>query len=187
MSEKDDLDLLLDAALRSYADPGADSGLEQRILQRIQKHPSRLALHPWRNRLLWAAGISLAASCLLLAVVSTPPREMTPSSVNPHASVESRLPQLHATNPPHPLKTTPLRRKRSGPLAIPEQTLAPKLAVFPTPTPLSPQERALVHLVSGATAVQRKDFVAAQQQDDTPLRIAAISIPSLEPPETGKE
>ena len=32
MREKDDLDLLIDSALATYADPGPDSGLEDRVL-----------------------------------------------------------------------------------------------------------------------------------------------------------
>ena len=32
MREKDDLDLLIDSALATYADPGPDSGLEDRLL-----------------------------------------------------------------------------------------------------------------------------------------------------------
>ena len=32
MPEKDDLDRLLDSALSTYADPGPESGLEERVL-----------------------------------------------------------------------------------------------------------------------------------------------------------
>jgi hypothetical protein len=186
MSERDDLDLLLDAALRSYADPGADSGLEQRILRNVAGHAATTARHPWRSPLLWAAGLSLVAACLLLVFVSAPRPKAVQHTANTQAAVERR-PQPDTAATSRRSQTAQLHRKRLAPHSIPQSTAAPKLAVFPTPMPLSAEERELVLLVGAASAEQRKDLVIAQQQGDAPLRIAAISIPSLEPPEKGKE
>ncbi len=63
MREKDELDSLLDAALVTYADPGPDSGLEQRILARISaENFAASAPAPRRRWLPW--GIALAGACL---------------------------------------------------------------------------------------------------------------------------
>lgn len=181
----DDMDLLLDAALRSYADPGPDSGLEQRILHNVAQHAAVETRPAWRSRLLWASGFSLVATCLLLVWIFAPRLK-----TNLQASVERRTPQTRATRMPEAVATiqpVPLHRKSLVRRALTQPASAPKLAVFPMPTPLSPQERSLVRLVSVATAEQRKDLIAAQQLGDAPLRIATISIPSLEPPQKDKE
>ena len=49
MGNSDELDILLDSALTTYADPGPDSGLDQRILTRIS---TEAAPAPRRPRLL---------------------------------------------------------------------------------------------------------------------------------------
>jgi hypothetical protein len=186
MPDKNDMDVLLDAALRSYADPGADSGLEQRILRNVAEHAAATARHPWRSPLLWAAGLSLVTACLLLVFVSAPRSKTVQNAANAHAAIERR-PQPDTSTALRRSQTAQLHRKRLAPHSIRQLTAAPKLAVFPTPMPLSAEERELVLLVGASSAEQRKDLVIAQQQGDAPLRIAAISIPSLEPPEEGKE
>jgi hypothetical protein len=202
MSEKDDLNLLLDAALHSYSDPGAglDSGLEQRILHRIAEHAGVHAQSSRRRRLipinrLWAVGLSLAAATVLLVIVSAPWRKTRPRvapqvapyvAVDTQPTVESSRPTDHSvTRTLAPSRRVQLRRERSTTHAAPQQ--APKLAVFPTPTPLSAQEQALVRLVSSSSAQQQQDLMTAQQQAATPLRVAAISIPPIQPPQEGKE
>ena len=189
MPERDDLDLMLDAALRSYADPSADAGpdsdLAQRILRRIAERNPPRTQNPWRVRLLWAAGFSLAAASLLLLIVFAPWRKTLPPAPRTEASIKSRPPaELGAKRTPAP--SSPSHAHRRTPRSIPQLASAPKLAVFPTPTPLSAQERELVRLVAGASAEQRNNLMAAQQTI-APLHIAAISIPSIEPPQEGKE
>jgi hypothetical protein len=65
--------------------------------------------------------------------------------------------------------------------------VTPKLAVFPTPAPLSAEETALVRLASETTSEERKSILDAQRRAVEPLHITAIFIPPIEPPVEGKE
>ncbi|MGA2251861.1 hypothetical protein [Terracidiphilus sp.] len=57
----------------------------------------------------------------------------------------------------------------------------PKLDVFPTPQPLSPEERTFVRYVANMSESDRKALAATQDQPITPLAIAAIQIQPLAP------
>jgi hypothetical protein len=59
----------------------------------------------------------------------------------------------------------------------------PKLDVFPTPQPLTPEEQALVAFAVRAPESERKSFIEAQRQAEAPLRIAAIEIPPIDSPD----
>jgi hypothetical protein len=63
--------------------------------------------------------------------------------------------------------------------------LLPKREVFPTPQPLSPEERAFANFVARSTETERQSFIEAQKRDDAPLSIAAIEIQPLDPPSPG--
>ena len=61
----------------------------------------------------------------------------------------------------------------------------PKLDVFPTPQPLTAEERALVAFAANAPKPELKAVVDAQPQADAPLSIAAIEIQPLDSPDQG--
>jgi len=61
----------------------------------------------------------------------------------------------------------------------------PKLDVFPTPQPMTPQEKALVASTARASKPQLLALVTAQQNPEGPVTIAAIQIPPLEPIDQG--
>ena len=68
MREKDPLDLLIDSALSTYADPGPDSGLEDRVLTAVavRNETSRVRAR-WSPRWLpWAIAVPIAAVLILL-------------------------------------------------------------------------------------------------------------------------
>jgi hypothetical protein len=222
MREKDDLDLLLDSALSTYADPRA--GLEDRVLSALDaahiaagsrglqapeyKQLGKMAFRPGplsfqyirakykvhisRRRLAWAVAPPLAA-CLLLLWLSTPKTIHAPSTSTQ---------QAHQTNPspPIPLAAAPQfsmhTSRRHTPRAI-ESALTPlnaqvadalprpKLDVFPTPQPMSAEERAL-GLVAAQTPLPLRKALVEAQQDDLPIHIAATHIPPLESPDLGQ-
>jgi hypothetical protein len=195
MREKDDLDLLLDSALATYADPGPDSGLEYRVLAAltaIRTEPPAV-LTPWPRRWLpWAIAVPIAAGLLLLwlsmarnkPLPASEPQQARQSAPAPIAQpaapsneVRRAVPRRHPVRIPPP--TSSVQTAQATPL--------PKLDVFPTPQPLTAEERALVDVVAQSPLPVREALVQAQTQDDSPVRIAAIHIPPLEPSDQGQQ
>jgi hypothetical protein len=192
MREKDQLDLLIDAAAATYAEPRA--GLENRILLAISMERQAVAVKPAppiiprRPWLPWALALS-AAACLLLVtmILSNHTRRGTQTQNVPaqQARHESSGSALIASATPHAANARILisRPRRHTP-SLPPAPL-PKLDVFPTPQPLTPQEQALVTYATRASSPQLQALVAAQKEVGKPLNIAAINIPPLESPDEG--
>ena len=194
MRDKDGLDLLIDSALSTYADPGPDSGLEDRVLATLAA--VRTAAPPirggWRKRWLpWAVAIPIAAGLLFLwlsprrdkPLPASEPQQAcatTPPAIAPHAGpsseVRREVPHRHTARMPRP--ASPVQTAQAAPL--------PKLDVFPTPQPLTAEERALVLVVTQTPLPAREALVEAQSLDAAPVRIAEIQIPPLEPPDQGQ-
>jgi hypothetical protein len=72
-------------------------------------------------------------------------------------------------------------RQRGAVLRAKSEPL-PKLDIFPTPQPLSPQEQALADFAARAPKSERESLMAAQQKTAAPLHIAAIEIKPLNLP-----
>lgn len=192
MRDKDELDLLLDSALSTYADPGPDSGLEQRVLSALlaARVPVTPAASPRRRLLLWAIPLPVAA-CLLLLWYSTPGIQRVPSTLpqqDRHVHPAPIVPEVALaveTRPraPHATKHVPSAPQPST------QTVAsaafPKLDVFPTPHPLTPQEQAFAVFAVHASEAERKALAEAQQRINAPLSFAAIHIPPVQSPDQG--
>lgn len=185
---RDEIDLLLDSALATYTDPGPDCALEQRILTRIAAE-AHAAPRRW---LPWAIALPAAASLLIFILISHPWTNHT-SVLPQQANVSHRpMPSTKAANRPSSQAAQtrrskiPLRKQRPRHRALAVRSAPlPKLDIFPTPQPLSPQERALVNFAAHATKSERESLVTLQQQADAPLHIAAIQILPLQPPAAG--
>jgi hypothetical protein len=179
MSDRDNLDQLLDAALSTYADPGADSGLEARLLARMDavRESGRQ-----RRRFLWAAGALAAAACMVLLIAPW-------RSAAPRIEARSERPEAVAavkTSVPHPSRPATLRLHKAG-AVLSAHNSPPKLEVFPKPAGLTGEEQALVHFALHSSEAQHENLVADEQRAEAPIDIAAIAIPPIEPPSPGKE
>jgi hypothetical protein len=190
MHNDDALDLLLNEALTTYAEPAA--GLEQRIIARVERvgtDSSAPTLHRWPG---WAVVLPLAA-CILL-FFAMPNRQTESNQVS-----KSQRPQQNSiittpTTPSQTLKQPPVhppkhqspsaRLHTSSPSSVPVP--AHKLEVFPTPQPLGPQEQALVQLASPAATPARQALLETKPQSDAPLEISAIRVPPISTPDEGK-
>ncbi len=182
----DDLDRLIDAALASYADPGPDSGFERRLLARIRTTSSQ-----HRRRLIWAAGLpALATAGLMLLFVADTSRHTSPGSrqekVSQIESARTAPPGMLNAPSPRAAVGVSMHARRSARSGAPMASIPPKLDTFPSPAPLSNEERALVTFVAETPATQHQDL-ATWLQPAEPIHIAAISIPSIKPPAEGKE
>lgn len=196
MPEKDDLDLLLGSALATYADPGPESGLEDRILAALAAgEASPVRSRPRRRWLPWT--IAIPAVGLLLLWLALPKAMHAPATV-PQIARQLAGPTQSAPAAPAPEIA---RKPGSGPRHLPHSTQPgqrtsvvesvrkappPKLDIFPTPQPLTAEERALAAAATTAPDPTRQALMATQKQPDAPLSIADLEIPPLVPPDGGK-
>ncbi len=103
MPDKDELDVLLDSALASYADPGTEVGLERRVLAALEATRcggERRFFAKTRTWLPWAVGVPVAASLLFWMAISR--LQYMPAAKTQQAYERERV-QAPAI---HPLATT---------------------------------------------------------------------------------
>lgn len=185
MSDRDDLERLIDGALASYADPGPSSGLERRILARISTtHASTRR----RRLLIWATGLPAAAvACTMLLFVSSSFRHAQPHPHKESGSPVAKVPFSAAGAAPRMPVRSVIHERKASRHAIRQVSAMPKLDIFPTPAPLSSEEKALIGLVAETPVAKRQDLTTKWLQADEPIHIADLSIPSINPPAEGKE
>lgn len=181
MSERDELDLLIDSALADYAEPRP--GLERRMLARISTKPMPFFRYRWVLAI--AAPVVVCVLLFAYLVLRTPHSQPGNLAYTPAEPPPARVEAMPVHNPaPKSLTTTHIRRVSHKADRVLQNTVPrPKLDVFPTPQPLSTGEQALIRFVAQATEADRKALVEAQQRVDQPLDISAIRIPPLQLPE----
>lgn len=196
MPERDDLerkldpefDLLLRSALSTYADPGPDSGLAQRILGRIAAEGAEKRTRRW---LPWAIALPAAAAVLTLIVLYGSRPMHAPMDRASHSPISRPTSATTRTELSSASRSANGQRERALHLqahpryaAIAAKTAPlPKLDVFPTPQPLTLAEQALAAYAALAPEPERQSLIEAQKQVEAPLTIAAIQIQPLEPPD----
>ena len=179
-NQRDELDEILNAALTSYSMEGPRPGLEQRVLNRVRYE----GLHFWKSWLLPPIGI-LVSACLLLVVISIP-EVWKPAPRRPGAVPSARLAQtsrpIPATAPLKRSEPPNLSRKRERPnaekVARRERHL-PKLDRFPSPTPLTSEEHALIVLATYPPQNVPKALLKSGRAAEQPIQIEPIKIEPL--------
>jgi hypothetical protein len=163
---KDELERILDEGIAGYAKSEPLAGLAERILARI-----RTAEQPqWR----WSFAIGLAVIAVgVVVIIGLPRREELPA-VRAVASVPMPKPAMLAEAKAVRVVT----KRRHG---IGHITELPKLAVFPTPSPLTSEERLLVALVKRDPQGAAEAFESLRKRNG-PIEIAPLAIPPLESP-----
>jgi hypothetical protein len=149
----DALDRELDTALAQYGGVEPKAGLEQRVLTNLQAEREKMAARTWWR---WPATVALAAAVTIVVGVSLVWRSAKTSPVvsvdRPPTRVQSggQGPLLagDVRNPP-PL-TSSARRNETNRDRRRQPTIAagPKLEQFPSPQPLSEQEKILASYVA---------------------------------------
>ncbi|MGA8161690.1 MAG: hypothetical protein WA374_10345 [Acidobacteriaceae bacterium] len=192
----DELDSRIDAALRSYAEPGPTT--EPRValvsvMEQVRRERPASGMRGW----LWGmAGTSASLVAVAFALWAfTGPRvpEIAWSPKAPGAvAVPIRpLRSAVATNTVSVFRPTAQARRTSEvrEFAANRRTL-PKLDVFPTPRPLTPEEQALVAFATDVPPKVQQQVVNAEKHVGDPITIAALKIRPLdvgEPLESKKE
>lgn len=183
-----ELDRLLHSALATYGDLAPDSRLAERVLARVAAERGRESRLHW---LPWAIAVPIAAGLLILILVfgSRPLRGPADHAgqariVQPPAAAH-RDERSSNSAPERPAEISRVKANRHRAEMSAQVAPLPKLAVFPTPQPLTPAERALAEYAAHAPRADRQSLIEMQKQMEEPLSIAAIQIQPLEPPEGG--
>lgn len=173
MRDDERMDELIDAALRSYAEPGEIPGARV-VLARVRERAAERA-----RRLGWWMGLVGAAACVVVLVVvglvmTRGPRKAEIAWVPRAPGVAER-----AANP-HPARAEGTRGKDGAPgvrmaraRTVVERRL-PKLEVFPTPRPLSAEEQALVAFATQGPPEVKKAVIEDQKHWDDPIIVAGF-------------
>ena len=164
--EGDERDRLLDEALSSYSAEEPRPGLEQRVLNRIRAEAGA-------RRRAWAQWyIAIPALCLLavVALVGWPRREPAPAPRRPVAQApEVKKPVVVPTR-----MRKPARQPRTRVAGL------PKLEQFPSPSPLTEEERALLEFVMRSPKDAQAFLGDVEIQSVEPIRIEEIHIEPLQ-------
>jgi hypothetical protein len=200
------MDELIDAALRSYAEPGeipAARVVAARVMERARSEGRRFG---W-----WGWGV--AAACLLVALVGAmlmmrgarvPEIAWVPRAPGVSEAVRRAEAEAHPSSSANTarLKLCPdieacegdsgslramtgLRpggRTGVGRRLIEAQTVTtlPKMEVFPTPRPLTAEEQTLMAFTEQATPTVKKQFVEGEKHLGDPIAIAELKIRPLD-------
>ncbi len=155
----DELDRILDDALASYSLREPRAGLPARVMARVRSEGA-VSRGWW-----WC--LAVAAAVLACVAIAIRPRPATLAPPEAAKGVEQVLVEQVPVPPRRdaPRREAHARRMRS----------LPRRESFPSPAPLTPEERALVALVQQAPEAARQ-----LAQPDRPLEIEAINIPPLQ-------
>ncbi len=190
-------DRLIDAALVEFVQAEPLAGIEERVLARLRSSVGDPAGSPAFAELLTrqpAMAITALACVTLLALLwwAAPGSRLQPSGgqISPRAVATPGLAGAGG-----PASQTAMRSTATVPVALTHsratQRELPKLAVFPTPSPLSPQERTLMALArqqpelfqqaaeSHYTSLHGEDSPGAQVAAVVPMEIEKIKIEPL--------
>jgi hypothetical protein len=161
-----ELDKILDDGLSSYSREEPRPGLEDRILNRVRA-PRERRRFSW---LRWAAAIPAVACVLSLAVTFLSTRHSVPKSRKPAPIIST------APSPPiasADMQPTVTKRR-------PKPVQSPKREQFPTPRPLTAEERALLAFVARSPKQAEELLADAKSRTTEPIQIEEIRIEPLQ-------
>ena len=180
--ERQFVDELLEASLRNYAGDAPRAGLEGRVLAAVR---ARQQAARWRTAWAWTLGVAGVAAMVTLLVLHWPHRQPAPLPVTAKAPANPSAPVVAKGAP---VVQPPMLRRAVRPAVA--TTVDSRPQQFPTPRPLSEQEKLLVAYVQAVKASEGVSGPSTEQSHDLeipPLSIAAIKIEPLAPQDDGKE
>jgi hypothetical protein len=139
----------LDTALRAYGKVEPRTGLESRVLANLQAEKRRLAVRRWW----WALGTAAAAVTIVAALwVGVPHRRAVPNQAagsettqqQSNAILRPLLPSRSVGTEPTHITSRDNRQRNSAAAAHADE---PRLDQFPSPVPLTDQEKLLARYV----------------------------------------
>jgi len=169
--EKDKrVDEMLDSLLANYSSAEPRPGLETRILANLQGAAGNESPAGWWNfKWIWA-GMVAAAIVMAAVLINGRHRIEPPTHVIVKTSPAIPQPEIQAHAPIARQETARVHRHK--PLTVPTAqrnatlALTKRPAVFPTPTPLSEQEKLLLSYLAGTP---REEVIAESHPDEPPV------------------
>lgn len=163
------IDDMLDSLLANYSSAEPRPGLETRILAKLRGAEEKEAAHGWWSfKWVWA-GMVAAVIIVAAVLIGRGHRVAPPTHVVAKTSPAVRQPEIQSHAPAVRNETIRIRpRKPLAPTRPQNATLAlsERPAVFPTPTPLSEQEKLLLSYVAGTP---REEVIAQSHPDQPPV------------------
>jgi hypothetical protein len=164
------IDDMLDSLLASYSSAEPRPGLETRILANLREAEEKKEPQGWWNfKWIWA-GVVAAAIIVAVVLINGRHRVELPTHVVVKNSQPAPQPQIQPHAPAAPKETAKVYRRKPSVIAPIQQnaTLAlnKRPAVFPTPTPLSEQEKLLLSYLAGTP---REEVIAESHPDEPPV------------------
>jgi hypothetical protein len=167
----DNLDRILDEGLATYSSREPWPGLEERVLSRVASAAEAKRRRIWR----WVFLAIPAAACLLVAlsVDWRKPEVGLVQVPNQVAKVRSEPPVRQ--DPPAPAPLPRVQKRVPVKKIVPAPSQIAKRDLFPTPVPLSREERALISLALVSPMEAPPVF-----GESTPIQVEPIQIEPLE-------
>lgn len=163
------MDEILDSLLANYSSAEPRPGLETRILANLREAEKKAPQGWWNFKWIWAGAV--AAAIIVAAVLINGRHRVEPPT---NAVVETNPPAPQTTIQPYAptVRQETAKIHRHKPSTVPaiqqNATLALKdrPAVFPTPTPISEQEKLLLSYVA---STPREEMIAQSHPDEPPV------------------
>ena len=163
------IDEMLDSLLANYSSAEPRPGMETRILANLRDAEKKAPQGWWNFKWLWA-GLVTAAIVIAVVLIGGQNRTTPAANVIVKTSQPAPQPQTQPLAPVNPQATARVHRRKPAtvPTAPQNATLAlnHRPAVFPTPTPLSEQERPLLQYCS---RTPREEMIAQSHPDEPPV------------------
>lgn len=165
---KDQFDDLLDAALKRYGDVQPRPGLEGRVLARLAGESHTKWRRPWT----WASAAALACLLAVVAWIGLVGRKEPPHTGGKAAQVAIKENRLETAKvPPQIEKTRRTGKHEVRKIRFQLANTTPRLEQFPSPRPLSEQEKLLV---AYASEYPKQAAEVAQEQDRRDKELQAM-------------
>jgi hypothetical protein len=147
-----DLDVALDAALAKYSAVEPRAGLEERVLAHMREEQTRYAERGWWRWGFAAAVVAIFVVAVALAwrsgktsqlVIANRPSVLAPSPKAPAVAVDASADASNKKNAVRPRERVSIHRSAHLSPHAAVMATVPKLDQFPSPQPLSEQEKIL--------------------------------------------
>jgi hypothetical protein len=138
------IDEMLDSLLANYSSAEPRPGLETRILANLRETPEKETTHGWWSfKWLWAGAVA-AAIIMAAVLISERHRIAPPTPAVVKTTQPAPQPGIQSHEPIAPKQVGKIPRRKPPVPTLPQNAtlaLSERPANFPTPTPLSEQER----------------------------------------------